>query len=131
MERNLGTPVAELGLGLRIETRTGDTSVSKRKRQRVDPPDILLTTPEQLALLLASPDSHHLFADLRRVIFDELHAIVASKRGDLLALDLARLRTIAPMMRATGLSATVRDPDELCRWLVGQNPRMARSARRR
>ncbi len=123
VERNLGTPVAELGLGLRIETRTGDTSVSKRKRQRVDPPDILLTTPEQLALLLASPDSHHLFADLRRVIFDELHAIVASKRGDLLALDLARLRAIAPMMRATGLSATVRDPNELCRWLVGQNPR--------
>ena len=122
VERNLGRPIADLKLGVRIETRTGDTSVSKRKRQRVNPPDILLTTPEQLALLLASPDSHHLFADLRRVIFDELHAIVASKRGDLLALDLARLRAIAPMMRATGLSATVRDPGELRRWLVGQNP---------
>ena len=122
VERNLGRPVADLRLGVRIETRTGDTSVSKRKRQRVDPPDILLTTPEQLALLLASPDSHHLFADLRRIIFDELHAIVASKRGDLLALDLSRLRRIAPMMTTTGLSATVRDPAELQRWLVGQNP---------
>ena len=128
VERNLGRPVADLRLGVRIETRTGDTSVSKRKRQRVNPPDILLTTPEQLALLLASPDSHHLFADLRRIVFDELHAIVASKRGDLLSLDLARLRTIAPMMTTTGLSATVRDPAELQRWLVGQNPLSSRGA---
>jgi ATP-dependent Lhr-like helicase len=126
VERNLGRPVADLNLPIRIETRTGDTSTSKRKRQRVNPPDILLTTPEQLALLLASPDAEHLFADLRRVIFDELHAIVASKRGDLLALDLARLRTIAPMMTTTGLSATVRDPAELQRWLVAQDPQNGR-----
>ena len=121
VERNLRVPASDLRLGLRIETRTGDTSVSKRKRQRVNPPDILLTTPEQVALLLASPDAAHLFADLRRVIFDELHAIAASKRGDLLSLDLARLRTIAPAMRTTGLSATVRDPAELQRWLVAQD----------
>ncbi len=120
VERNLRVPAADLALGLSIETRTGDTSVAKRKRQRAAPPDILLTTPEQLALLLASPDSHTLFADLRRVVFDELHAITASKRGDLLSLDLARLRSIAPAMRTTGLSATVRDPAELQRWLVGQ-----------
>ncbi len=120
VERNLRIPAADMALGLSIETRTGDTSVAKRKRQRAAPPDILLTTPEQLALLLASPDSHTLFADLRRVIFDELHAITTSKRGDLLSLDLARLRAIAPAMRATGLSATVREPAELQRWLVGQ-----------
>ncbi len=120
VERNLGRPVADLRLGVTIETRTGDTSVAKRKRQRERPPDILLTTPEQVALLLASPDSFTLFADLRRIVFDELHAIVAGKRGDLLCLDLARLRQIAPAMRATGLSATVRDPAELQRWLVGQ-----------
>ena len=123
VERNLRVPAADLALGLSIETRTGDTSVAKRKRQRAAPPDILLTTPEQLALLLASPDSHTLFADLRRVVFDELHAITASKRGDLLSLDLARLRSIAPAMRTTGLSATVRDPAELQRWLVGQGTR--------
>jgi ATP-dependent Lhr-like helicase len=129
VERNLAIPARDLRLSLRIETRTGDTSAGKRKRQRVDPPDILLTTPEQVALLLASPDSAHLFADLRRVIFDELHAIVAGKRGDLLALDLARLRTIAPTMCATGLSATVRDASELQRWLMPQSqdsPRLAR-----
>ncbi len=120
VERNLRIPEGEMRLGLRIETRTGDTSASKRKRQRAVPPDILLTTPEQLALLLATPDAAHLFADLRRVIFDELHAITTSKRGDLLALGLARLRTLAPAMRATGLSATVRDPAELQRWLVPQ-----------
>lgn len=129
VERNLGRPVADLRLGVRIETRTGDTSVAKRKRQRAAPPDILLTTPEQVALLLASPDAHTLFADLRRVVFDELHAIVAGKRGDLLSLDLARLRRLSPAMRATGLSATVRDPAELQRWLVGQPAPEARGAR--
>ncbi len=129
VERNLRVPAADLALGLSIETRTGDTSVAKRKRQRAAPPDILLTTPEQLALLLASPDSHTLFADLRRVIFDELHAITASKRGDLLSLDLARIRTIAPAMRTTGLSATVRDPAELQRWLVEQGRRDVALAR--
>ncbi len=124
--RNLNTPIAEIGLSIRVETRTGDTSASKRQRQRRDPPQILLTTPEQLALLLASADARYLFAGLQRVVLDELHAIVASKRGDLLSLDLARLREIAPAMKATGLSATVRDPDELRRWLVSQkNPAMA------
>ncbi|MGB2730628.1 MAG: ligase-associated DNA damage response DEXH box helicase [Methylovirgula sp.] len=116
--RNLEAPIAEMGLKVRVEARTGDTSPSKRQRQRRDPPHILLTTPEQLALLLASADARHLFADVQRVVIDELHAIVASKRGDLLSLDLARLRTLAPRMKVSGLSATVRDPDELRRWLV-------------
>jgi ATP-dependent helicase Lhr and Lhr-like helicase len=124
--RNLETPIAEIGLSVRVETRTGDTSPSKRQRQRRDPPHILMTTPEQLALLLASADSHYLFADLERIVIDELHAVVTSKRGDLLSLGLARLRGIAPQMKATGLSATVRDPDELRRWLVSQaEPAMA------
>jgi ATP-dependent Lhr-like helicase len=128
--RNLEAPIEEIGLSIRIETRTGDTSPSKRQRQRRDPPDILLTTPEQLALLLASADARTLFADVRRIVVDELHAMAASKRGDLLALGVARLRNLAPQMRALGLSATVRDPDELRRWLVGQDvaggkPKMA------
>ena len=117
--RNLKTPVEEMGLPIRLETRTGDTSPSKRQRQRRDPPDMLLTTPEQVALLLASPDAEFLFGDLQRVVLDELHALVTSKRGDLLSLGLARLRSLAPDMTAIGLSATVRDPDELRRWLVG------------
>ncbi|MFO1136217.1 MAG: ligase-associated DNA damage response DEXH box helicase [Rhodoblastus sp.] len=122
VHRNLEIPVAEMALPVRIETRTGDTSAQKRQRQRRDPPDMLLTTPEQLALLIASPDAPHLFGDLRRVVLDELHALSLSKRGDLLALGLARLRSLAPAHRATGLSATVRDPDELRRYVVGRGP---------
>ena len=118
--RNLETPVAEMGLPIRVETRTGDTPVSKRTRQRKDPPDILLTTPEQLALLLASADAPYLFGTLKRVILDELHALVLSKRGDLLALDLARLFRLAPGLHSVGLSATVADPDDLRRYLVPQ-----------
>ncbi|MCB1539656.1 MAG: DEAD/DEAH box helicase, partial [Rhodoblastus sp.] len=122
VHRNLEIPVAEMGLPVRIETRTGDTSAQKRQRQRRDPPDMLLTTPEQLALLIASPDAPHLFGDLRRVVLDELHALSLSKRGDLLALGLARLRGLAPAHRVTGLSATVREPDELRRYIVGRGP---------
>jgi ATP-dependent Lhr-like helicase len=118
--RNLERPVAEMALPIRIETRTGDTPASKRQRQRRDPPDILLTTPEQLALLLASPDAPYLFGSLRRVILDELHSLVMSKRGDLLSLGLARLFTIAPALATIGLSATVAEPDELRRYLVPQ-----------
>ncbi len=118
--RNLEQPVAEMALPVRIETRTGDTSAAKRQRQRVKPPDMLLTTPESLALLLTHADNAYLFADLRFVILDELHALAASKRGDLLALGLARLRALAPGMIATGLSATVAHPSELRAYLHPQ-----------
>ena len=118
--RNLDAPVTGMNLPIRIETRTGDTPHSRRARQRRDPPDILLTTPEQIALMLASPEARTLFGSLKRIIFDELHAITPTKRGDLLALDLARLRLLSPGVATIGLSATVRDPDELRRWLVPQ-----------
>ncbi len=118
--RNLETPVAEMALPIRVETRTGDTPASKRQRQRRDPPHILLTTPEQLALILASPDAPYLFGSLRRVVLDELHALVTSKRGDLLSLGLARLFALAPDLTSVGLSATVAEPDDLRRFLVPQ-----------
>jgi ATP-dependent Lhr-like helicase len=118
--RNLETPVREMGLPIRIETRTGDTPVSRRQRQRRYPPDILLTTPEQLALLLSSDDAPFLFSQLKRIVLDELHALVTSKRGDLLSLGLARLWQLAPQMRAIGLSATVAEPESLARFLVPQ-----------
>jgi ATP-dependent Lhr-like helicase len=118
--RNLETPVREMGLPIRIETRTGDTPTSKRQRQRRDPPDILLTTPEQLALLLASADAPYLFGGLQRVVLDELHALVTSKRGDLLSLGLARLWRLSPELVVTGLSATVAEPEDLSRFLVPQ-----------
>ncbi|MGE0563779.1 MAG: ligase-associated DNA damage response DEXH box helicase [Pseudolabrys sp.] len=118
--RNLEAPVREMNLPVRLETRTGDTPASRRQRQRRDPPDILLTTPEQLALLLASADAPFLFGTLRRVVLDELHSLVTSKRGDLLSLDLARLFAVAPNMTSVGLSATVAEPDDLRRFLVQQ-----------
>ncbi len=118
--RNLETPVREMALPIRLETRTGDTPASKRMRQRRDPPDILLTTPEQLALLLATADAPYLFGTLKRVILDELHSLVTSKRGDLLSLGMARLFKLAPNLSTVGLSATVAEPDELCRYLVPQ-----------
>jgi len=120
--RNLEQPVAEMGLPILVETRTGDTPASKRTRQRRYPPDILLTTPEQVALLLSTADAPYLFATLKRIVLDELHALVTSKRGDLLSLGLARLHRIAPSLTAIGLSATVAAPEELARYLVPQRP---------
>ncbi|ETR77223.1 helicase [Afipia sp. P52-10] len=120
--RNLERPIAEMALPIKVETRTGDTPVSRRQRQRRYPPDILLTTPEQLALLLSSADAPFLFSSLKRIVLDELHALVTSKRGDLLSLGLARLFRLAPEITAIGLSATVADPEQLCRFLVPQRP---------
>jgi ATP-dependent Lhr-like helicase len=120
--RNVEKPITEMGLAISVETRTGDTPAHKRQRQKYDPPDILMTTPEQVALLLSSNEAPDLFGSLKRVVFDELHALVVSKRGDLLALDLARLWRLAPDLVAVGLSATVKDPNELAAWLVAQAP---------
>jgi ATP-dependent Lhr-like helicase len=113
IRRNLTTPVEEMGLGIAVETRTGDTPTNRRKRQREAPPHILLTTPESLSLLIASEESFSLFAALRRIVVDETHALVGTKRGDQLALCLARLSAIAPGARRVGLSATVAWPESL------------------
>ncbi len=118
VQRNLMTPVEDMGLGIRIESRTGDTPSHVRQRQRRNPPDILLTTPEQLALFIASDHAREFFADLKCVIVDEVHAIAASKRGDLLSLGLATLAGWAPACRFIGLSATVREPEALAKWLA-------------
>jgi ATP-dependent Lhr-like helicase len=118
--RNLDTPIAEMDLSVSVETRTGDTPTARRQRQRHAPPDILLTTPEQLSLLVAHPRAPQMFESLKTVVLDELHALYNSKRGDLLALGLARLSTLAPNHRRVGLSATVKDPAPLQRFLVPQ-----------
>ncbi|MEZ5967652.1 MAG: ligase-associated DNA damage response DEXH box helicase [Hyphomonas sp.] len=132
VQRNLMMPVTEMGLSIRIETRTGDTPSHVRQRQRKTPPDILLTTPEQLALFIASDHAKEFFADLKCVIVDEIHAIAASKRGDLLSLGLATLAHWAPQCRFLGLSATVRDPQGLADWLDvrsdGKNVRILTAA---
>ena len=119
IRRNLAGPAAEMGLAIRIEDRTGDTGAAMRARQRVDPPHILLTTPESLALMLSYPEAPRIFGGLRRVVLDEIHALAESKRGDQLALCLARLQSLSPAMRRVGLSATVEDPPALARFLGG------------
>ena len=117
IRRNLGKPVAEIGLGIRIEDRTGDTKSAQRARQRIDPPHILLTTPESLALMLSYEQAPRIFGQVARVVLDELHALAESKRGDQLMLCLARLQRLSPALRRVGLSATVEDPPALARYL--------------
>ena len=122
VERNLTAPIREIGLNIHVESRTGDTKQSKRQRQRDFPPDILLTTPEQLALFCAWEGARSYFADLKCVILDEVHAIWSGKRGDLLSLGLGRLQAYAPQMRRVGLSATIEDPDLIRNWLSPGRP---------
>src|SRR3954462_4990862 len=105
VQRNLLTPTAEMALPIRVETRTGDTPTDRKARQRARPPQMLLTTPESLSLLLSHEDSALLFARLKTVVLDEIHAFATGKRGDLLSLSLARLQRLAPAMRRVGLSA--------------------------
>ena len=121
--RNLTAPIVEMKLPITVESRTGDTGVAKRQRQKLHPPDILLTTPEQLALFCAWEGSRLYFEGLKTVIIiDEIHAVHASKRGDLLSLGLARLQEFSPNLRRVGLSATVDDPAMIRQWLGGGLP---------
>ena len=127
--RNLQTPAEEMGLDIKIETRTGDTPQARRQRQKYSPPDILLTTPESLALLIAAPDAANYFKGLKRVVLDELHALIPNKRGHLLSLGLARLRCFSPELRLSGLSATVPDARPLIDYLTPQHQPAARTAK--
>ena len=118
VQRNLLAPVAEMGLAISIETRSGDTPSDRKARQRARPPHILLTTPESLSLLLSYPESATLFSTLKRVVIDEVHAFATGKRGDLLALSLARLQVLSPAMQRVALSATIAEPDLFRAWLA-------------
>ncbi len=118
VQRNLLNPIAEMGLDIRVETRTGDTPSDRKLRQRIRPPQILLTTPESLSLLISYPDSFLMFAGLKTIVIDEVHAFATQKRGDLLSLALSRLQAIAPGMRRVALSATVADADGYRGWLA-------------
>jgi ATP-dependent Lhr-like helicase len=118
VQRNLLGPIEEMGLPIRVETRTGDTPYNRKVRQRQRPPHMLLTTPESLSLLISYADSAALFADLKTVIIDEVHAFATQKRGDLLNLSMARLQKLAPGLRRVALSATVADPQGYAQWLA-------------
>jgi ATP-dependent Lhr-like helicase len=120
--RNLMAPVGEMQLAVRVETRTGDTPANRRARQRATPPQILLTTPESLAVLLSLPDAVNMFAGLTTVVMDEVHALAGGKRGDQLALCVARLGALVHgaggrRLRRVGLSATVAHPDAIAAYV--------------
>ena len=118
VQRNLLAPVEDMGLPIRVETRSGDTPSDRKKRQRARPPHVLLTTPESLSLLLSFADSLELFRGLQRIVIDEVHAFATGKRGDLLALALSRLQAAAPAMRRAALSATLAHPESFREWLA-------------
>ena len=113
IKRNLMIPIEEMDLNIRVEDRTGDTTATTKRRQRIDPPQILLTTPESLALLISFPEANALFANLERIIIDEIHALVENKRGHQLLLAISRLQSISKNLRKLGLSATVDHPQEI------------------
>lgn len=117
IERNLLRPISDMKLAVTVESRTGDTPPAKRARQRRSPPNIFLTTPESLMLMLSSPDAQRLFSNVRAVIVDEVHSFAPTKRGDFTALALSRLSALSPGHLRTGLSATVADPAALGAWL--------------
>lgn len=113
IKRNLMIPIEEMGLNIKVEDRTGDTTAKIKRRQRIDPPQILLTTPESLALLISFPEANALFANLERIIIDEIHALVENKRGHQLLLAISRLQSISKNLRKLALSATVDRPQEI------------------
>jgi ATP-dependent Lhr-like helicase len=120
IERNLRTPLRGLGLDLRVALRTGDTPARERAAMLRAAPDILITTPESLYLMLTS-QARELLAGAEAVIVDEIHAVAATKRGSHLALSLERLEALRdgrPLQRI-GLSATQRPLEEVARFMVG------------
>ena len=119
IELALNAPLSALDADITVESRTGDTSSSVRRRQRERLPEVLITTPESLSLLLCNERAHELFATLRCVIVDEWHELLGSKRGTQVELALARLRRFAPALRTWALSATLANLDEAARAAVG------------
>ena len=120
VHRNLTSPIEDQGLDIRVETRTGDTSAYKKNRQKVLPPDMLMTTPESLALLLSNNESKDYFKNLKYLVIDEIHTLVNTKRGDLLSLNLSRINSISPDCKRIGLSATVKNKNAVLKFLTSK-----------
>lgn len=119
IEAALRLPAADMGLGIRVESRTGDTSSSLRAKQKERLPEVLITTPESLSLMLTWPTAREALSGVRCTIVDEWHELLSSKRGTQVELALARLRTWAPAMRTWALSATIENLHEAARAAVG------------
>ena len=120
-EFNLNTAVNQLRIPWLVEKRTGDTSSSVRQKQRERYPEVLITTPESLSLMLCNTDLAERLSDLRCVVVDEWHELLGNKRGVQTELGLARLRKLRPELRVWGLSATLGNLDEALATLLGTN----------
>lgn len=133
IEQALRLPCDELGLELRVESRTGDSSQALRRRQKTELPQILITTPESLALLLTYATAPQDFTGVEACIIDEWHELLGSKRGSLLELSLARLRGFAPKLQTWALSATLPNLEEAGRAAtgMGSEPRVLSLGERR
>ena len=119
IEQALLSPIREMKLSFVVESRTGDTSATVRKRQKERLPHVLLTTPESLCLLLSRPDCREVFSEIEALIIDEWHELLISKRGSQTELAAARLRTLSPRMRTWALSATLSNAQDAAQCVVG------------
>ncbi|AFL80651.1 Lhr-like helicase [Aequorivita sublithincola DSM 14238] len=118
----------DLGTGLTVGIRTGDTSQSERAKQKRQMPDLLITTPESLMLLLTSKGYDKTFKTLTAVVVDEWHELLGSKRGVQMELALSRLKTVSPKLRIWGISATIGNLEQAQDVLLGMDERFRENA---
>lgn len=111
--------VESLNIPWKVAVRSGDTSVKERERQRLKPPQLLITTPESLHLLLAQKGYPEFFSNLKAVIADEWHELMGSKRGVQVELALSRLKAIVPGLKVWGISATIGNMEQAIEALLG------------
>lgn len=125
IEVNLKTPLKEIEelagkkLGIRIGLRTGDTTPKEKAQMLKNPPHILITTPESLAIMIASPKFALNLHDVQWLIIDEIHALAENKRGVHLSLTMEKLQRLSSAMTRVGLSATIAPLEEIAQYLVG------------
>ncbi len=122
IEYSANRAIADLQPTWRVGVRSGDTSTRERAKQKEQPPDFLITTPESLHLLLSQKGYADFFADLKTIVVDEWHELVGSKRGVLMELALSRLKTLAPQLRIWGISATIGNMEQSLQILLGGSP---------
>lgn len=120
-QQALERPIDDLGLNWKVEKRTGDTSASVKARLAKTFPEVLITTPESLSLLLSYPNAEKQFANLKLIITDEWHELISSKRGVLTELSIARLKNWNSNIRIWGLSATIGNTESAMATLLGKD----------
>jgi len=119
LEQAIQRPIVEMGWPLRVECRTGDTSSARKTRQLKHMPDILITTPESLAVILSYPNNQERFQALQAVVLDEWHELLSTKRGTQTELCLSFLRGLRPRLRTWAVSATLGNLAEAAQTAVG------------